>query len=77
MRKRKALGKGLSALIPDADGLGAEVGEFFQCPIADIEPNPLQPRQEFGGPEFEGLVKSVKEKGWVISLPKADTVPLR
>ncbi|KPK30268.1 MAG: chromosome partitioning protein ParB [Nitrospira bacterium SG8_3] len=63
MRKRKALGKGLSALIPDANGLGAEEGEFFQCPIADIERNPLQPRQEFGGPEFEGLVKSVKEKG--------------
>lgn len=63
MRKRKALGKGLSALIPDANGLGAEEGEFFQCPIADIEANPLQPRQEFGGPEFEGLVKSVKEKG--------------
>jgi len=63
MRKRKALGKGLSALIPDANGLGAEEGEFFQCPIADIERNPLQPRQEFGGPEFEGLVNSVKEKG--------------
>jgi ParB family chromosome partitioning protein len=63
MRKRKALGKGLSALIPDANGLGAEEGEFFQCPVTDIEPNPLQPRQEFGGPEFEGLVKSVKEKG--------------
>jgi ParB family chromosome partitioning protein len=63
MRKRKALGKGLSALIPDANGLGAEEGEFFQCSIADIEPNPLQPRQEFGGPEFEELVNSVKEKG--------------
>ena len=63
MRKRKALGKGLSALIPEANGLGAEEGEFFQCPIADIEPNPLQPRQEFGGPEFEELVNSVKEKG--------------
>ena len=63
MTKRKALGKGLSALIPDANRLGAEEGEFFQCPIVDIEPNPLQPRQEFGGPAFEEMVNSVKEKG--------------
>ena len=63
MRKRKALGKGLSALIPDANRLGTEEEGFFQCPIADIEPNPLQPRQEFGGPDFVELVKSVKEKG--------------
>jgi ParB family chromosome partitioning protein len=63
MTKRKALGKGLSALIPDANRMGAEEGEFFQCPIADIEPNPLQPRQEFGGPAFEEMVNSVKEKG--------------
>lgn len=63
MTKRKALGKGLSALIPEANRLGAEEGEFFQCPVEDIEPNPFQPRQEFGGPEFEELVKSVKEKG--------------
>jgi ParB family chromosome partitioning protein len=63
MTKRKALGKGLSALIPDANRLDVGEGEFFQCPVVDIEPNPLQPRQEFGGPEFEELVKSVREKG--------------
>jgi ParB family chromosome partitioning protein len=63
MTKRKALGRGLSALIPEANRLGAEEGEFFQCPVEDIEPNPFQPRQKFGGPEFEELAKSVKEKG--------------
>jgi len=68
MTKRKALGKGLSALIPDADRLGVEEGNFFQCPIEVIEPNPLQPRQEFEGLELEELVESVKEKGIITPL---------
>jgi len=64
MTKRKALGKGLSALIPDADRLdGDEEKSFFQCPVHAIEPNPLQPRKSFDHPEFEELVASVREKG--------------
>jgi len=68
MTKRKALGKGLSALIPDADRLDVEEGNFFQCPIEVIEPNPFQPRQEFEGLELEELVASVKEKGIITPL---------
>ena len=63
MAKRKALGKGLSALIPDGDYLKDTTGSFFQCPIENIEPNPYQPRQSFKGEELEELVRSVKEKG--------------
>ena len=63
MVKRKALGKGLSALIPDADTGEREKEGFFQCPIESIEPNPLQPRQDFENSGIDELVLSIKEKG--------------
>lgn len=63
MTKRKALGKGLSALIPEANGDEVQGEGFFQCPIESIEPNPYQPRQDFENSGMEGLVLSVKEKG--------------
>jgi ParB family chromosome partitioning protein len=63
MTKRKALGKGLSALIPDANGYEEEREGFFQCPIESIEPNPYQPRVEFDNAGLEELVLSIKEKG--------------
>ncbi|MBN2061031.1 MAG: ParB/RepB/Spo0J family partition protein [Deltaproteobacteria bacterium] len=63
MTKRKALGKGLSALIPDADGIGSGGQSYFQCPIELIEPNPDQPRKEFANDELEELALSVREKG--------------
>jgi len=62
MASRKALGKGLSALIPEAEDL-AGAGTFFQCPVEAIEPNPYQPRKKFGDGELEELVASVREKG--------------
>ena len=68
MAKRKALGKGLSALIPDADQLDSQQEEFFQCPVEAIEPNPYQPRQEFSAPELEEMVASVREKGIITPL---------
>ena len=63
MSKRKALGKGLSALIPDMEGEERESREFFQCPIEFIEPNPYQPRQDFEHTDIEELARSVQEKG--------------
>jgi len=63
MTKRKALGKGLSALIPDVDHLEERKEHFFYCPLEAIEPNPYQPRQEFGAAEMEEMVNSVTEKG--------------
>lgn len=63
MVKRKALGKGLSALIPDADDSGKASTEYFQCPIETIEPNPLQPRLDFKDKAIEELAHSIKEKG--------------
>ena len=66
MAKRKALGKGLSALIPEADRL--EERTFFHCPIETIEPNPHQPRQSFDDEDMEALAQSVREKGIITPL---------
>ena len=63
LAKRKALGKGLSALIPDADRPDEDNRQFFLCPITDIVPNPYQPRQNFSEKELEEMSESVKEKG--------------
>ncbi len=63
MTKRKALGKGLSALIPDGHDLDEKEEQFFLCPVAAIEPNPNQPRQRFPAGELEELAVSVREKG--------------
>ncbi|MBN2419845.1 MAG: ParB/RepB/Spo0J family partition protein [Deltaproteobacteria bacterium] len=63
MIKRKALGKGLSALIPDAEKEEIKSEEYFQCPIESIEPNPMQPRQDFEEEAIEELAGSIREKG--------------
>ncbi len=63
MSKRKALGKGLSALIPETDRAEGKDPSFFNCPVHAIEPNPAQPRKSFEHPEFDELVASVREKG--------------
>ena len=68
MAKRKALGKGLSALIPGANRLEEGEEQYFQCPIEALEPNPSQPRQDFSPSELEELVNSVREKGIITPL---------
>ncbi len=61
---RKALGRGLSALI------GAEITEFNREELLDIdidliEPNPEQPRARFTEKELEELSQSIKANGVV------------
>lgn len=73
MTKRKALGRGLSAIIPGGERGTEEDVRFFLCPIEEISPNPYQPRQNFKGPEFEELVSSVKEKGIITPLLVSQT----
>ena len=62
MAKRKALGRGLSALFPDTVIADTDKG-FFYCPIESISPNPHQPRQNFSDSELIELADSIKEKG--------------
>ncbi len=62
---RKALGKGLRAIIPEKtqEVLSAESRPI---PIEEIRPNPFQPRatkEPENSPNFQELVASIKEKG--------------
>jgi len=58
--KSKGLGRGLSALLPDAD---LPSDNQLLVPIADIRPNHLQPRRDFKPDELSDLAASIKEKG--------------
>jgi ParB family chromosome partitioning protein len=60
--KRKALGRGFSALFPDTV-IEEEDRGLFHCPIESISPNPHQSRQSFGESELAELAQSIKEKG--------------
>ena len=62
MAKRKALGRGLSALFPET-AISEDDRGFFYCPIESVFPNPHQPRQNFNDPELTELANSIKEKG--------------
>jgi ParB family chromosome partitioning protein len=58
---RQALGRGLKALIPQAEDVKGE--EIRQIPVSAIEPNPYQPRRSFDEEGLEELAASIKEKG--------------
>src|SRR6266481_5583427 len=55
--KRKALGKGLSALLPDPEPAAA--------PLASLEPNPYQPRSAMDPTRLSELSASIRESGIV------------
>jgi len=59
----KGLGRGLSALLPDADMETAPGAALLNVPIRDIKPNPHQPRRNFRTTELEELAASIREKG--------------
>lgn len=58
---KKALGKGLAALIPEV-GLVKEEN-IIEAKLSSIRPNRFQPREEFNSQKLEELVSSIKEKG--------------
>jgi len=66
--KRKALGKGLAALLPEEPGRGA-IGEggnvLLEVDPARIDPNPDQPRQHMDEEKLAGLARSLSEQGIV------------
>jgi ParB family chromosome partitioning protein len=67
--KRNALGKGLSALLPDPDPQGtspsAEAAASIEVSVQDLEPNPVQPRTHFAAAALEELADSIRESGLV------------
>lgn len=74
---KKALGKGISSLIPDSYVINSgatltedpvqkeefEVKGLELIPISDIDPNPDQPRENFSPEGIEDLAQSIREKG--------------
>jgi len=60
MEKRPALGKGLSALIPDAPERGISP---FEVDIDRLAPNEFQPRGRLDPPRLEELARSIKSNG--------------
>jgi ParB family chromosome partitioning protein len=61
---RKALGKGLDALIPDLKtGTMAGHGNVIEIKIDDIAANPYQPRTKMSDTSLADLKESISEKG--------------
>jgi ParB family chromosome partitioning protein len=66
MTSRKALGKGLSALLPDDGPLPPRGADRAQeAPTASLDPNPYQPRSVFAPGPLAELVASIRESGMV------------
>jgi len=64
MAQRKALGKGLGALIPDLpDKLEGKPEGMLLVDLDEIRPNPLQPRRSFDQEKIEELAGSIRENG--------------
>ena len=60
--EKKALGKGLAALLPESEA--RETGQtIHMIPVAQIVPNRYQPRKTFVEEELRELVESVKQHG--------------
>jgi ParB family chromosome partitioning protein len=66
--KPRRLGRGLRALLPDAESGSASVappiaGELQRIPISRIRPNPFQPRRTFEPAELAELQASLQASG--------------
>ena len=59
--KRKALGKGLSALLPEVPEPSG--GELLEIDIKRIDPNPHQPRQRMEPAKLQELARSLQQDG--------------
>jgi ParB family chromosome partitioning protein len=74
MDKRRALGKGLGALIPSAKSMSKadidplvneDVESIIYMNVADLKPGRYQPRSDFNQEKLNELISSIKEKGVV------------
>lgn len=71
-KQRRALGRGLSALLPQRSAATAvqqdpeptsEGRRVASIPVAEIQPNPLQPRSVFDATRLEELANSIQTHG--------------
>ena len=64
MKRKKALGRGLEALLPSVKEVsGSEKGLPAEIDIQLIDPNPFQPRIDWDNSELESLANSIKQQG--------------
>ncbi|MBI4974815.1 MAG: ParB/RepB/Spo0J family partition protein [Candidatus Omnitrophica bacterium] len=61
--EKRALGKGLSALIPPKEVEQGQQEKVLQIPLSQIKTSKYQPRVEFNKERLEELISSIKEKG--------------
>ena len=64
MVKRNALGRGLGALIDDAEKMKQTAG-INEIELSNIEANPFQPRSKFDEEALEELAASIREIGLI------------
>jgi ParB family chromosome partitioning protein len=72
--KRKALGKGLKAFLPEELGILKEE-RYADLEIDQLKPNPHQPRLKFNPESIEELAQSIKSSGLIhplIVAPEGD-----
>lgn len=74
MQKRNALGRGLGALIDDANSIREQNPVSNEILITEIEANPFQPRVHFDEEALNELATSIKELGIIqpITLRRLD-----
>lgn len=66
MTEKRALGRGLSALIQPKEIIESDGQEkILQIPITQIKTNKYQPRLDFNQDKLKELIESIKEKGVV------------
>jgi len=60
---KKALGKGLDALIPQGVMASLDLDRMTQVPVERIRANPNQPRKRFDGERMQALAESIRADG--------------
>jgi ParB family transcriptional regulator, chromosome partitioning protein len=58
---KKALGKGIGALLGDDEK--TDVSSVAEVPLSALQPNPQQPRHDFDDASLKELADSIREKG--------------
>lgn len=80
---RRALGRGLDALLPPpappapAPRAAARYGEgaVFSCPIERLVPQPAQPRRRASEPGLDTLAESLRQHGMIVPIVVRRTAP--
>lgn len=65
MAKRSALGRGLGALMDDADIVKGQISGIAEIELSQIEANPYQPRTSFDQESLQELAESIREIGLI------------